>query len=425
MMVIDRSRVFDVIRSLTQSKEQDFIFVLKTAFLKDSDMWRNCFTVLELMREGPKKLKSDKLDYGNFVLEKRRLSLKKGLNFLKKLEQGKLEVSGYTPRPIKVFGNPEFLGSGRTHWYLRMDRPTRLYRYHVVEDGSINIPGEALVSLSHPLFRDGNEALKTFFGFEVTSSYFNFGNRGDLLVLVPDYRARFKELRIRYTKVSAVVDTGYLDEKDLRIRVFAKAGSESFFSPVLTPKNRRAEFDCKRDLDYVLVYLLSTDGEAIDFKEWHLSWGHSRDKTIIVERPEEQIKDIIRRGEGPSVEFKSGIDNKQDFLETVVAFSNSSGGIMIIGVDNHGNVKGFKGNKEDILKMIHDRCEPPITPKFQIYDDIDGLYIMVLEIEPGENTPYLLKSNGIAYVRHGSNDFPPSRAELDQMYKKEGLTFSA
>jgi len=133
----------------------------------------------------------------------------------------------------------------------------------------------------------------------------------------------------------------------------------------------------------------------------------------------------MRRGEGPSVEFKSSIDNKQDFLETVVSFSNSSGGIIIIGVDDHGNVKGFKGNKEDILKMIHDRCEPPITPKFQIYDDIDGLYIMVLEIEPGENTPYLLKSNGIAYVRHGSNDFPPSRAELDQMYKKEVSTFSA
>jgi len=33
----------------------------------------------------------------------------------------------------------------------------------------------------------------------------------------------------------------------------------------------------------------------------------------------------------------------------------------------------------------------------------------------------LVKSNGIAYVRHGSNDFPPSRTELDQMYEKDRL----
>jgi len=71
--------------------------------------------------------------------------------------------------------------------------------------------------------------------------------------------------------------------------------------------------------------------------------------------------------------------------------------------------------------MIHDSCEPPITPRFQNYNDIDGYPIMVIEIESGENKPYLLKSNGIAYVRHGSNDFPPSRAELDQMYKKTGV----
>jgi len=63
--------------------------------------------------------------------------------------------------------------------------------------------------------------------------------------------------------------------------------------------------------------------------------------------------------------------------------------------------------------MIHDSCEPPITPDFKTFEDIDGYPILLIDVDEGDNKPYILQSNGVAYVRHGSNDFPPSRAELE------------
>ena len=65
------------------------------------------------------------------------------------------------------------------------------------------------------------------------------------------------------------------------------------------------------------------------------------------------------------------IDHKKEFLETVVAFSNTSGGMIIIGIDNNGQVRGSKANKEDLLKMIYDSCDPIITPRIYNHDDIN------------------------------------------------------
>ena len=55
-----------------------------------------------------------------------------------------------------------------------------------------------------------------------------------------------------------------------------------------------------------------------------------------------QLKDIenlIRNGESKTVEFKAGFN--KETIETVVAFSNTRGGVIIIGVDNQGNMKGL------------------------------------------------------------------------------------
>lgn len=231
--------------------------MLKTAFDKDAHIWRNLFSLLKLIRQGDNRLKSDKLDYGTFVLEKRYLSLDEGFSFLQRLEEGELNIRGYTPCSIEIDGVPEFRGSGELYGYLRADWPTRRYKYRVKEGSSYSIDREALVSLDYPLFRDGNEALKTFFDLEVTTPYFTFENIGAFWVLIPDYRARLRQIKITHTKVLAVIDAEYFDEKDLRIRMFAKKGVESFTSPLLKLKQHHAEFDCKQDLDYILVYLLS------------------------------------------------------------------------------------------------------------------------------------------------------------------------
>ena len=116
----------------------------------------------------------------------------------------------------------------------------------------------------------------------------------------------------------------------------------------------------------------------------------------------------IFAGESDHLELKEDIPVKSEkYMKTVVAFANGKGGKLVFGVENGTwNVTGFA--KEDVfMKMdaitnaIFDSCEPKITPNVGV-QEIDGKAIIVVEINPGMQRPYYLKSQGIldgTYIR--------------------------
>lgn len=109
----------------------------------------------------------------------------------------------------------------------------------------------------------------------------------------------------------------------------------------------------------------------------------------------------IFQGESQFMEFKEDIPPKSEkYMKTVVAFANGTGGKLIFGVqDNTLAVKGFE--KDDVfLKMdaitnaICDSCEPKITPNIAI-QEVNGKYVIVVEISSGMQKPYYIKSMGM------------------------------
>ncbi|MDY0387675.1 MAG: ATP-binding protein [Methanolobus sp.] len=57
----------------------------------------------------------------------------------------------------------------------------------------------------------------------------------------------------------------------------------------------------------------------------------------------EQLKSIIRDGEGLTIEFKECVSQvNKDVYETICAFLNRSGGHIILGVDDNGNITGVE-----------------------------------------------------------------------------------
>ena len=116
----------------------------------------------------------------------------------------------------------------------------------------------------------------------------------------------------------------------------------------------------------------------------------------------------IFAGESDNVEFKSEIPTQsKKYMRTVVAFANGKGGKLVFGVENGTwAVTGF--SKEEVLQKmdtitnaIFDGCEPKITPNIAV-QEIDGKAIIVVEIIPGMQRPYYIKSQGImdgTYIR--------------------------
>jgi len=56
------------------------------------------------------------------------------------------------------------------------------------------------------------------------------------------------------------------------------------------------------------------------------------------------LQDLIKTGESDTVEFKEKFDERT--IESAVAFANTKGGMIFIGVSDKNNIKGIKIGKE-------------------------------------------------------------------------------
>ncbi|MEG0265959.1 MAG: ATP-binding protein [Erysipelotrichaceae bacterium] len=116
----------------------------------------------------------------------------------------------------------------------------------------------------------------------------------------------------------------------------------------------------------------------------------------------------ILAGETDNIEFKVDIPPKSEkYMKTVVAFANGNGGKLVFGVENNTcQVVGFEKDEifqkmDAITNAIFDSCEPKITPNVAI-QEVEGKAIIVVEIIPGMQRPYYIRSQGMTegtYIR--------------------------
>jgi ATP-dependent DNA helicase RecG len=119
----------------------------------------------------------------------------------------------------------------------------------------------------------------------------------------------------------------------------------------------------------------------------------------------------VKKGESRTLEFKEKIvKNKLNLLKTIVAFSNGSGGEILIGVDDNGGIIGFREDpvdfEEKILNVIYDSIFPLPNIFFQTYTLQDKV-VFVIKVYPGINKPYFIKRLGPiegVYVRFGKSN---------------------
>ena len=112
------------------------------------------------------------------------------------------------------------------------------------------------------------------------------------------------------------------------------------------------------------------------------------------------IKEILA-GESKNVEFKVALPEKSiKYMKTVVAFANGQGGRIIFGVqDDTCKIVGIPNEivfktMDAITNAISDSCEPTIVPDISL-QEIEGKTLIVVEIVPGMQRPYYIKSSGI------------------------------
>ena len=111
-------------------------------------------------------------------------------------------------------------------------------------------------------------------------------------------------------------------------------------------------------------------------------------------------RDIMFSGESKNIEYKLTLPDKSEkYIKTIVAFANSQGGKLIIGVDDKTHqVVGVDDDNlfrlmDGIANAVSDSCVPQIIPDIAP-QTIDGKTVIVVTVEVGKNRPYYLKSKG-------------------------------
>ncbi len=126
---------------------------------------------------------------------------------------------------------------------------------------------------------------------------------------------------------------------------------------------------------------------------------------------EKELKFIIEEGEGYKIEFKEALTNLDKEL---VAFANSSGGKIFLGIADNKEIKGISiSNKlKSQIQDIANNCKPKTTIKFEEFKNI-----LIINVDEGDDKPY--ECSGGFYKRIGPNSQKMNRNELIGFCKTE------
>jgi predicted HTH transcriptional regulator len=105
------------------------------------------------------------------------------------------------------------------------------------------------------------------------------------------------------------------------------------------------------------------------------------------------LLDLIEEGENLTCEFKRKFSTPEKIAREMIAFANTKGGYLIIGVDDDKEIFGVESEKSEselILDVAQNYCEPPLKINID-YVEIKGKDAVVVEIFESELKPHRIQ----------------------------------
>ncbi len=133
----------------------------------------------------------------------------------------------------------------------------------------------------------------------------------------------------------------------------------------------------------------------------------------------QDVQSLAYRGEGKYVEFKRKVEYPEKIIREIVAFANTKGGHLLIGIDDDGSVPGLKYAEEEIYALeqaLEKWCRPKIEYEVEIVPVSRKKSVISFYIKESKKKPHYV------IAHHNGQEY---KAALGQAPKRQSLAEEA
>ncbi len=140
---------------------------------------------------------------------------------------------------------------------------------------------------------------------------------------------------------------------------------------------------------------------------------------------------LINQGEHQQQDFKYCINDSKKIAKSLVAFANTGGGRLLIGVKDNGRIAGIKSDEEfymvEAAAKIYSKPTIVFLTKQWV---VEGKTVLEIQVGPSKQKPHFAKDeNGkwLAYIRSADENLLAHRIQIEVWKKQKsarGIYFS-
>jgi predicted HTH transcriptional regulator len=144
---------------------------------------------------------------------------------------------------------------------------------------------------------------------------------------------------------------------------------------------------------------------------------------LATEETKKHLRELVRQGENLHLEFKRRASSPDQIVREMIAFANTAGGILLVGVSDDGELSGVKYPTEESLvikKAIVKYSRPHIAFTETILPLSEKKFVIQYEIPVSRKRPHVFKVSNrqsITYIRLRDMSMKASR-EMSEIVRR-------
>ena len=131
-----------------------------------------------------------------------------------------------------------------------------------------------------------------------------------------------------------------------------------------------------------------------------------------------ELMEKIPLGEDTTIEFKRALPHRNSLADEIAAFANARGGVILIGVDDTGEIVGIDRQELDTAeKTVVEICQDSIDPVLFIFTEklrIDGKNLLRIEVP---RSLFVHKTSNGYFMRQGSSKREMPTEQLARLFQ--------